>query len=109
MTLACVPSGVAVVKGVMSTTGRFESYCTPLEVRFMAEVVHAAEKMTRKQVDPIVQNLIAKYKPTQKEILMGEPFSQLYDLNSLTPKSKWMKIYEEVKAELIAMGVPFEN
>lgn len=108
MTLACVPSGVAVVKGVMSTTGRFESYCTPLEVRFMAEVVHAAEKMSREQVNPIVQDLIARYKPTQKEILMGEPFSQLYDLDSLQPKPKWQNIYEEVKSELKAKGVPLE-
>jgi len=109
MTLACVPSGVALVKGVQSATGRFESACTPLEVRFMAEVTHAAEKMTRKQVDPIVRSLIGKYKDSQREIKVGEPFTRLYDMNTLQPKSEWQKIYEEVKAELKEKGIQLEN
>ena len=109
MTLACVPSGVALVKGVQSATGRFESACTPLEVKFMAEVTHAAEKMTRKQVDPIVRSLIGKYKDSQRAINVGKPFNELYDLNTLQPRQEWLELYEEVKSELRAMGVQLGN
>ncbi len=109
MNLACVPSGVAIVKGVQSATGRFPSACTPMEVRFMAEVAHVAEKMTRKQVDPIVRILIGKYKDSQKDIKIGQPFNRLYDMKTLQPNLEWLNTYEEVKSELNAMGVPLAN
>ncbi len=105
MNLACVPSGVAIVKGVQSATGRFACACTPLEVRFMAEVAHAAEKMTRKDVNPIVQMLIGKYKDSQKEIKVGMPFNQLYDLHTLRPKDAWSNQYKEVISELKEFGL----
>jgi hypothetical protein len=107
MTLACVPSGVGAVKGVQSATGRFEAACTPLEVRFMAQVAHAAEKMSRKEVDPIVRSLIDKFKDTQRDLdaMVGKPFNVLYDLDSLEPNAEWIGMYEEVCAELEQMGV----
>lgn len=107
MTLACVPSGVSLVKGVQSATGRFESACTPLEVHFMARVTHAAEKMSREEVDPIVRMLITKYKDSQRDLKVGGTFAELYDIDTLQPKPAWQQMYEEVCAELEEMGVKF--
>ena len=44
LTLASVPSGIALMEGVQSATGRFVAHCSGLEARFMAQVTHAAGK-----------------------------------------------------------------
>lgn len=82
---------------------------TGLEIRLMAEVGKAVARqhMTRKEADEIVQKLLAKYEHVfQKEGgNMGVPFDEAYDMETITPLPAWEKMYEEVKAELIEMGV----
>ena len=106
--LATVPSGVEVAKGVQTATGKNIAHCSPLEVHFMAQVAHAAEKLTRKEADPFVKKLIAKYKDGQKELKYGKPFNEVYDLEKLEPTAEWQGVYEEVIKEIKAMGVPLE-
>jgi methylamine--corrinoid protein Co-methyltransferase len=104
--LAAVPSGVEIATGVQTATGRFESYCSPLEVRFMAQVAHAGEKLRRRDADAFVKRLIAKYKDRQGEIRVGRPFNEVYDLDTLKPTAEWQATYEQVCEELAAMGIP---
>jgi methylamine--corrinoid protein Co-methyltransferase len=104
--LATVTSGVEVAKGVQTATGKHEAHCTPLEVRFMRKVAHAAQKMSRKEADPLVKALINRYKDGQQEMKIGKRFDQVYDLDTLDPRSFWLEIYENVSAEMRAMGVP---
>lgn len=106
MHIAGVTSGVAFVKGVQSATGRFAGHCSPLENRFMAQVAHASEGMTRKDADPIVRTLMDKYRDTQKDMKVGKPFDEVYNLDSLEPTDEWMALYEQACAELIEMGLP---
>ena len=104
--LATVPSGVEVAKGVQTATGKNVAHCSPLEVHFMAQVAHAAEKMTRKEADPFVKKLIAKYKDGQKEKKYGKPFNEVYDVETLKPTLEWQSVYEKVVDELIGFGIP---
>jgi methylamine--corrinoid protein Co-methyltransferase len=104
--LATVTSGVEVAKGVQTATGKHEAHCTPLEVRFMRKVAHAAQKMSRKEADPLVKALINRYKDGQQEMKIGKRFDQVYDLDTLDPRPSWLEIYENVSAEMRAMGVP---
>ena len=104
--LATVTSGVEVAKGVQTATGRNEAHCTPLEVRFMTDVAHAAEKLTRKATDPLVKKLIDLYKDGQPEMKFGQRFNEIYDLETLEPTSAWMETYHSVYQELQAMGIP---
>ena len=46
LTLASIPSGVALMEGVQSGTGRFTAHISGLEARFMAEVARAATHLT---------------------------------------------------------------
>lgn len=82
---------------------------TGLEIRLMAEVgkAVAAQGMTRAQANDIVLKLLEKYEYVfQKEGgNMGVPFDEAYDMETITPLPAWEKMYEEVKAELIEMGV----
>lgn len=104
--LATVTSGVEVAKGVQTATGRNEAHCSPLEVRFMTEVTHAAEKMSREDADPLVKNLINLYKDGQAEMKFGKRFDEVYDLETLEPTQEWLNTYESVSEELSKLGVP---
>jgi methylamine--corrinoid protein Co-methyltransferase len=106
ITMASVSSGVAVVKGVQTATGRFPEHCSPLECRFMAQVAHATEKLSRKEADPIVMTLIGKYKEGQKEMKIDKSFHDVYDLDKLDPTPEWMGIYAKVCQEMAELGVP---
>lgn len=103
--LALVTSGVEIATGVQTATGRHEAHCSPLEVRFLIRVVRAAEKMTRKEADPIVKKLIGLYKDGQKEQKIGKPFPEVYDLETLEPTVEWQSVVDEVIEELEDLGL----
>lgn len=100
LTLASVVSGVAFVKGVQSATGRVPRHCSGLEARFMAQVAHAAEKLTRRDADPLVKGLTGKYKDSQHEMRFGKPFEEIYDPQTVQPTAEWRHMVEEVCEEL---------
>jgi methylamine--corrinoid protein Co-methyltransferase len=81
---------------------------SPLMARLFAEVGHAASRLTRAQAAPIVEKLYDKYsnKLTFEEAPQGQPFEELYDLDSLTPSPEHQALYDEVKGELVRLGVP---
>ncbi len=106
MTIASVPSGVSLVKGVQSASGRFPEHCSPLECRFMARVAHAAENLSRKDADPIVKILIEKYRNCQTEMKTGKAFREIYDLDKLEPTPEWMGVYDNVCEEMVNLGLP---
>ncbi len=82
---------------------------TGLEIRLMAEVGKAAARqhLTRKEANEMVLKLLEKYEHVfQKE--GGNPgvsFDQAYDMETITPLPEWEKMYEEVKADLIQLGL----
>jgi len=93
MVLATAPSGIAHVEGVHTATGRFDMHCSALEARFMADVTHAAEKLTRADADNIVKELVKKYAQEQKTIQEGKSFVECYDLDTLKPTQEWNQMY----------------
>ncbi len=105
LTLASVPAGIALMEGVQSATGRFPAHCSGLEARFMAQVTHAAEKLTRQDAEPLVQALTAKYKDGMKAMPIGKPFAEVYDLTTVQPLPEWRAVYEEVCQEVESLGL----
>lgn len=93
--IASAPTGISFIEGVHTATGRFESHCSGLEARFMAEVAHAAEKLTRQEADAIVRKLVTKYDKKLKPIEKGKPFQECYDLETVQPTTEWQGMYEE--------------
>lgn len=106
LAIAAVPSGIALMEGVQSAVGREPAHCSGLEARFLAEVTHAAEKLSRKEANVIVKRLAEKYAGDQKNKPIGKPFDQVYDLKTIRPKPEWLKMYKDVKQELRDMGLP---
>jgi hypothetical protein len=60
------------------------------------------------QAAPIVEELYVKYKDklTFDEAPQGQPFEELYDLDTLVPTPEHQALYENVKEELVRLGVP---
>jgi methylamine--corrinoid protein Co-methyltransferase len=104
LVLASVPSGIALMEGTQSATGRFTAHVSGLETRFMAQIAQAATHLTRKDANPIVKKLIAKYAAGQKDMHVGRPFNEVYDVQTVQPTSEWLETYESVCQE---MGTEF--
>ena len=82
---------------------------TGLEIRLMAEVGKAVarQRLTRSQANEMVLKLLEKYEYIFRKEggNPGVPFDEAYDMETITPLPAWQKMYEEVKAELIEMGL----
>jgi methylamine--corrinoid protein Co-methyltransferase len=110
LVIAQVPSGISFTKAVHTATGRFPMHCTPLEARFAAQVTHAAEGLTRSDADPIVRSLVDKYKDNLNTPNAGKPFTEAYNVDSLTPTAEWQGIYDETCQELEnEYGIPLKE
>jgi len=81
---------------------------SPLMGKLFCEVAHAAASMTREAVTPIVEALYDTYKDhlELENAPKGQPFEELYDLTTLTPTAEHQAVYDQVKEELIKLGVP---
>ncbi len=105
-TMATV-SGAAALLGPRSACGKGFGNVTGLEARFSSEVGHAVAGMARHKADEIVRAVVPKYKDLLGTEPSGKRFDQAYDLQSLKPCPEWLQIYDEVKEEVSALGVPF--
>jgi methylamine--corrinoid protein Co-methyltransferase len=100
--LASAPSGISFIEGVHTATGRFESHCSGLEARFMADITHAGEKITRLEADGVVKKLVKKYEERHKTIQKGKSFTECYNLETLKPTQEWQGMYENACKEMEA-------
>ncbi len=98
--------GVSLAQGVRSAVGVVENHVSGLEERFNAEVSHAAAGMTREQANEIVGRALEQYEPLIGTKPIGRPFWEVYDVLTLEPTSDWLGIYEKVKEQAIAWGLP---
>ena len=107
LALAVVPSGSNLTGPRPAEPLGFNDV-SPLMARLLAEVGHAAARLSRQEVTPIVEQLYAKYKDklTFEEAPQGQPFEELYDLETLRPTAEHQALYDEVKEELGRLGVP---
>jgi len=103
--IAGVASGLSVPQASMTATGAHSCHCSGLESKFSAEVARAATGMSRDQADEIVKKLLPKYETALPSKPIGKRFQEVYDLNTLQPTAEWLGVYDEVKAELVKMGM----
>lgn len=91
---------------------------TPLEIEFCSEVANAMvrSKMSREKTNEILmKGLFPKYGPiyniptkSRYPALKGNPFEELYDLNTLKPHQDYVDNYHAAKEELHKLGVEFQ-
>jgi methylamine--corrinoid protein Co-methyltransferase len=82
--------------------------CSGLEARLMAEAALASHrmKMSLKEANEWALKLLPKYEHVfTQDGNPGQPFDEVYDLQTIQPKEPWLKMYAEVKTELKDMGL----
>jgi methylamine--corrinoid protein Co-methyltransferase len=107
LTIANVVSGLSVVESSMSASGVNVKHASGLDSKICGEVAHAAAGMDREQANEIVKKLAGLYEPVLKEKPIGKPFDEVYDVERIRPTAEWQGMYDEVKNELVHMGLSF--
>jgi len=84
-----------------------------LENRFWGEVGYAMAGVKRDFANSLAKEMLAKY---EKKITkdsdggpLGYTFDEIYDLNTLTPRKKFLEVYGKVKRELEDLGLEFKS
>jgi len=95
--------------GVGATGGTMTDHTSGLEARFQAEVAHAALGKTREEINNLVKDCLKRYQNSLAKPNLGKPFPELYGLESLEPTPEWQGVYDNVKDELITLGLDMEN
>lgn len=107
MATVATTSGSTRIMGPRSAAGTVPGHCSGLEARFMGEVGHASAGIDREKANFTVQQLVEKYKDKfGSEDLKGKRFDEVYDMHTLKPTVEWLSMYDEVKAELVDLGLP---
>lgn len=89
------------------TTGGFErDHTTGLEARFIAEVSRAALGLTRQEASRLIPKIMEHYIDTLEEPNRGQPFHEVYDVDTVQPTEAWLETYHSVKQEVRALGLP---
>jgi methylamine--corrinoid protein Co-methyltransferase len=86
--------------GVGSTNGKYP-HGSGLDVRFMAEVALATynQALSLERGNEIVCALVDKYENKFANPNIGKPYQEVYDIDTATPKSWWLEIYENARRD----------
>lgn len=102
-------SGISLIEGCQSASGINNKHASPLEAKINAEAGKAAAGMRREDANALVLKLLANYTGELEKKPIGKPFDEVYDLRTLKPTAEWEALYEEVRAELIELGLPLDR
>ena len=108
-TILVVSSGSCGLIGPRSAADIEPGHVSGLEARFMGEVAHASAGMSRGEANRIVTELVSRYEDQIGKRPIGKPFNEVYDLDTLQPKSEWLDTYNEVKKELADLGLKIDT
>ncbi len=104
--LCCVPSGYGGVQTVHPAKAVIEDGITPLEAQFNVEMAYAATGMDAGRASEMVLKLLERYEQQIDQAPPGERYQACYDLTTGKPSEGYLRLYDEVKEELVGLGIP---
>ena len=108
-TIASTVSGQAMIEASHSAGGNVPRHVSGLDAKLCGEVAHAVRGMKLEEANALVKQLITIYEPQLNTQPIGMPFEQVYDIDKIEPTSEWQDTYNEVRDELIKMGLPLDR
>ena len=106
--LAATTSGADAVKMPTPAKGVRVDASTPIETKFGIEMVKAASRLTRERANELVIKLLEKYESEIPNAPEGDRYQDCYDVKTAKPGEDYLRLYDEVKTELSAIGIPFD-
>ncbi len=90
---------------------KYPERVSTMEIQTAAEVGHIVARMgmTRKEANIFVRKLAGKYEQLIPQAPLGKKFSELYNLEKVTPLPEYAKLYEEVRKELADLGLDYSR
>jgi len=101
-------SGVAVLQASHTAGGAVPRHVSGLEARMCGEVMRAAVGMSREEANQHVAKLYSLYGPELEKKPIGKPFEEVYDVVNVVPTAEWQGMYDEVRQELVDMGLSLD-
>ena len=92
-----------------SSGGATPRHASGLDSKICGEVTHAVRGMKRDEVNEIVKQIIPLYVDDLDKNPIGQPFEEVYDIEKIVPTPEWQGMYDEVKEELIQLGLPLDR
>lgn len=108
-TLMSAASGVSELLASHSAGGGVPRHGSGLDARICAEVARTMPGLTREQSNEFLSQIIPLYQNEMEKKPIGQPFEDVYDIEKVEPTAAWQGTYDEVKGELISMGLPLYN
>jgi methylamine--corrinoid protein Co-methyltransferase len=105
--LCCVTSGYGGVQTALPAKGVIDDAITPMEALFNVEMAYAATGTKSEQASALVNRLLEKYEERIGEEPKGKRYQECYDLTTGKPSEEYIRLYDEVKEELVSMGISF--
>ncbi|NIS62610.1 MAG: monomethylamine:corrinoid methyltransferase [Proteobacteria bacterium] len=106
--LCCVTSGYGGVQTVHPAKAVIDDGISPTEALFNVEVAYAVSGMEADQASGLVNQLLEKYEKEVRNAPIGKRYQECYDLKTNKPLEEYVRLYDEVKEELVKVGIPFE-
>jgi len=78
---------------------------TPMEARFAVDMIRASSGLTRERACELVNILLEKYENEIPNAPAGSRYQEVYDITNGRPKEEYIRLVEEVKEELVKMGI----
>ena len=82
---------------------------TPMEFQYSADVLGAASKLNRTDVNKIVKSLLNLYEENLASASTGKRYQDCFDVKSGLPNAEYTQFYNEMKKEVSEMGVPIDS
>jgi methylamine--corrinoid protein Co-methyltransferase len=107
--LMAVASGVSELLASHSAGGAVPRHGSGLDARICAEIVRTMPGLTREHANELVSQIISLYQNDLASKPIGKPFEEVYDIEKIKPTPAWQATYDQVKSELISMGLPLDK
>lgn len=104
---ASVSGGNVVMGGI--ARDKYPERVSTLEMRAGAEVAHIVARMglTRAQVNDIVKEIVVRYENKIPEAPLGKKFSEIYDMQRVTPLPEYTAVLEKIRKEMTELGLDY--
>jgi methylamine--corrinoid protein Co-methyltransferase len=107
---ATTVSGQSLMTSCHSASGgSVPRHASGLDSKICGEVTRAVRGMTRAEADEIVKQIIPLYVDDLDKKPIGKPFEEVYDIDNVEPTPEWQGMYDEVRQELIDLGLPLDR
>ncbi len=107
--LMALSSGVSELEASHSAGGAVPRHGSGLDPRICAEIARTMPGVSRRQANELVGRLLKLYQPELRNKPIGKPFEEVYDIEKVEPTAEWQGLYDEVREDLIAMGIPVDR